>query len=91
MGLQKSQSSKAYYLANLCAEHALMDLKNDINYPGDETINLGEGSCQILPVEGLWTIKVSAESDNQIKKMKIIINTINPQMIISSWEEVANF
>lgn len=91
MSLQKSQSSQTYYLANLCAEESLMKLKEDSNYPGNEIINTENGSCQILPVEGNWIIKISANSQNQIKKMKIEVSQINPEMLISSWSEVADF
>lgn len=91
MGLQKSQSSQAFYLANLCAEDALMKLKNDSNYLGNETIIAENGSCQILPIEGNWTVKVSGTVSNQIKKMEIIISQVNPEIIIESWQEVAGF
>ena len=91
MGLRKSQSSQAYYLANLCAEDALMKLKEDINYSGNETIEIEGGSCQILPIEGKWTIKTISNFQNQVKKIKIIISQVNPKMIISSWQEVADF
>jgi hypothetical protein len=91
MGLKKSQSSQAYYLANLCAEDALMKLKEDINYSGNETIEIEGGSCQILPIEGKWTIKTISNFQNQVKKIKIIISQVNPKMIISSWQEVADF
>lgn len=91
MGSQRSRSSETYYLANLCAEDALMKLKENSSYSGDETINIGNGSCTILPVEGNWTVKISASSDNQVKKMRLIISQIQPQMIIDSWEEVADF
>lgn len=91
MSLQKSQSSQAFYLANLCAEDALMKLKNDSNYLGNETITIGEESCQILPIEGQWTVKVSANFQSQIKKMKIVISQVNPAMVIDSWQEVPDF
>lgn len=91
IALQKSQSSQAYYLANLCSEHALMELKEDSNYSGAETINTEAGVCEILPIEGNWTIKVFGSSADQIKKMKIIISQIDPEIIISSWLEVADF
>jgi hypothetical protein len=91
MGLKKSQSSQSTYLANLCAEDALMKLKEDINYSGNETIEIGGGSCQILPIEGNWTIKTIANFENQVKKIKIIVSQVNPQMLISSWQEVADF
>ena len=91
MGLRKSLSSQAYYLANLCAEDALMKLKEDINYSGNETIGIGGGSCQILPIEGNWTIKTISNFQNQVKKIKIIVSQANPQMLISSWQEVSEF
>ena len=91
MGLQKNDSSQAYYLANLCTELALMKLKENKNYGGNETVSTTYGQCAILPIEGQWTVKVSATSTNQVKKLKIIVNRINPKMIIDSWEEVADF
>jgi hypothetical protein len=91
ISLQKNQSSQAYYLANLCAEQSLMRLKENISYNGNELINLTDGACQILPIEGSWTVKVLASSSGQVKKMKIIVSQVNPKMIISSWGEVAEF
>ena len=92
MSLQKSQSSQVYYLANLCAEEALMKLKENSGYTG-ETINIENGSCtSLVSLAGsIWTIEVSANFQNQIKKMQIIISQINPEMIIDSWQEVADF
>lgn len=91
MGLQRSLSSQSYYLANLCAEQTLMKLKENSSYPGNETINIENGNCTILPIEGNWTIKVSASSSGQIKKMKLIVSQIDPEIIVDSWEEVAEF
>ena len=91
MGLQRSLSSQSYYLANLCAEQTLMKLKEDSSYLGNEIINVSNGSCTILLIEGHWTIKVSASSSGQIKKMKLTVSQINPKMIVDSCEEVAEF
>ena len=92
MGLQKKQSSRAYYLANLCAEQALMNLKENPGYAGGESIVMSDGSCDILQIEGNWTVKVAASStSNHVKKMRVIVSQINPQMVIDSWEEVASF
>jgi hypothetical protein len=87
--LGKTQSLKASYLANLCAEYALIKLKGNPGYLGNEILNMGDGSCTIFPTEGNWTIKVSANSSNQIRKLKIIVDHINPRMAITSWEEVS--
>jgi predicted chitinase len=89
--LQINQSSQAFYLANLCAEEALMKLKENINYPGNETIQIEGGYCQILPIEGKWIIKTIGNFQNQVKKVKIIVNQVNPQTIIQSWQEVSDF
>jgi nitrate/TMAO reductase-like tetraheme cytochrome c subunit len=91
MGLKKTQSSQAYFLANLCAEQALMKLKEDINYQGNETINIENGSCQILQIEGQWIIKTIGNVQNDIKKMRISVSQVNPKIIIDSWQEVADF
>jgi len=91
MGLEKTQSSQAYFLANLCAEQALMKLKENINYSGGEIIDSEGGNCQIFSIEGNWVIKVLGNFQNQIKKIKIVVSQVNPQMIISSWQEVADF
>lgn len=91
MGLQRSLSSQSYYLTNLCAEQTLMKLKENSSYLGDETINVENGNCTILPIEGNWTIKVSAFSSGQVKKMKLVVSQIDPEIIVDSWEEVAEF
>jgi hypothetical protein len=91
MELKKGQSLQSFYLANLCAENALMKLKENINYSGNETIEIEGGNCQILPIEGKWTIKTISNFQNQVKKIKIIVSQVNPKMIISSWQEVADF
>lgn len=91
MGLQKSLSSETYYFANLCAEDALMKLKANSNYSGDEVINIGKGSCTILPIEGNWTIKISASFSGQVKKMRLVISQIHPEIVVDSWQEVADF
>ncbi len=91
MGLQNNQSSQAYYLANLCAEQALMRLKENSSYHGDESIAIENGSCTILPIEDRWVIKVSGSFFNQVKKMKIVVSKLHPKLIINSWQEVADF
>jgi predicted chitinase len=91
MALENFQSSKAYFLSNLCAEQALMKLKENSNYSGNETINIENGSCQILPIEGQWIVKTTGNFQNQIKKIRISISQVNPGMVIDSWQEVASF
>ena len=95
MGLQKNQSARAFYLATLCAEDALMKLKDDLDYSGDETLIVDEGSCAILPIEGNGNqdrvVKVSGIIYNQTRRIRIEITKVNPLMEISSWQEVVSF
>jgi len=95
MALQKNQSSESYYLAMACAEEALMKLKEDLGYRGDETLNIDGASCNILRVEGRGNkdriIKTRSNAHNQTKKIKIEINRVNPETKIKSWQEVADF
>jgi len=94
MGLQKSQSSQAYYLANLCAEEAIMKLRENSSYQGNETIPVGNNNCQIRPVQitgGKWVIEALGDFSSQIRKIRIVVTQINPRIIIQSWQEVADF
>ena len=95
MGLIEDQSTQSYYLANACAEYALERLKNNINYAGDETLDIDDGSCYIYLPEGNGNedriIKVTGTLANQTRKVKIIIQEINPLMVIGSWQEVSEF
>ena len=95
MGLQKSQSSRSFYLANLCAEDALMKLKKNSEYKGGEVLTFDQGSCFILPIEGSGNfnrvVKTEGNIYNQIRRIEIQINKINPRMEIGSWREIADF
>lgn len=82
-------------LASACSEDALIKLKNNQSYAGNETINLGHGQCQIYPIENLGgesrTIKTVGTVNQTTKKIKIQISQITPTIIITSWQEVADF
>lgn len=95
MGLQKDQASQTYYLASLCAEDALMKLKNHLNYSGDEAIIINNGSCYIYPTEGSGNqdriIKTTGTIYGHTRKIKIEIDRVNPDVQINSWQEVADF
>jgi len=95
ISLAKNQSSKAFYLATACAEDALMKLKDNLNYGGDEILTFTQGTCTILPVEGVGNqnrlIKVIGNVSNYTRRIRIEISRVNPDMEISSWQEVTGF
>jgi len=82
-------------LAYSCAEIALNKLKNDVNYVGNEAIDLDGITCNILTISGTGNsarvIKVSATTNNVVKKIQIAIQTVNPSYIFTSWQEVPDF
>lgn len=91
MSLETIQGSKARALANACGEIALRNLKQDINYTGDETLFLGEGFCEIKPViiNGSTRIfEVEGTVDNSLRRIRIELNEISPNVLESLWEEV---
>ncbi len=95
MGLKEQQTWEAYYLATACAEEALMNLRKDLNYSGNETLTFIDGECTILNIGGTGnqdrTIKASGSAFGLVRKIKIEINRIRPEIEIESWQEVADF
>ncbi len=95
MSLSEQESARALALANLCAEQALMKLESFLNYSGSESILIGSESCYILAVSGSGnlnrTIQASSTVFNHTKKVQVVVTEISPVMMLSSWEEVADF
>jgi len=94
MAVGKNQSSESYYIAQACAEEALIKLAEDLAYQGNETINISGRNCQILPVEGSGgarTIKVLTTVNNKTKRVRIEINRTTPALGINFWQEVSSF
>lgn len=95
MSLGEQEAGRAIALANLCAEQALMKLKNDSNYSGNESIIVEGESCDILAVDGTGNSNRTVRSKSTVsgftKKVKVEVLQINPEMQINSWEEVSDF
>ena len=90
--LINSKQSKA--MANACAETALQNIRNDINYSGSDNLTINGNSCsyEVFNQGGKDRI-IQAESSvsDNISKIKILIDKINPQINILSWQEISNF
>lgn len=89
------QSDQSKALADTCAELALNELKKDTGYTGNQTLNLGEGSCEILTVQGSGnttrTIQAEGNIEGVIRRVVVEVDQVNPDTQISSWQEVADF
>ncbi len=101
LGLDSSRTSFAYEqsnqakgLANACAEAALQTIRDNTSYVGTGNIALGQGNCSYtVSSEGgeNRTITATGIVDIINRKVEVVIDDINPQINIASWQEVADF
>ncbi|MBD3208670.1 MAG: hypothetical protein GF370_04440 [Candidatus Nealsonbacteria bacterium] len=95
LGLKESHSEESFYLAQACAEEALMRLKEDLGYSGGEVLEFSKGECNILSLEGAGNedriIKTLGSVADITRRIRIVIGSVNPQTEIDSWEEVESF
>ncbi len=85
------QSNQAKGLANACAEEALEQIRTTTSFTGAGNLTFGLGSCTytVLSTGGEGrTILASGTVDNTIRKVSVIIDSINPLITASSWQEV---
>jgi len=90
----KEQSSQARVLADACVEEALQQIRDSAPFTGTGSVSLGQGDCDYTVVSGGGqnrTITATGTVDNVVRKARVIIDGINPQLSIVSWEEVADF
>ncbi|PJE58105.1 MAG: hypothetical protein COU81_02470 [Candidatus Portnoybacteria bacterium CG10_big_fil_rev_8_21_14_0_10_36_7] len=102
LGLNERNSAKnfyesvsAKYLASSCAQDALLKLSNDINYGGDEILNVGDGQCETLAIINSGgeqrTIQIQSTVGGAIKKVQVEVLALIPNIVIGSWDESPNF
>lgn len=94
-GLSLQQSSQSFALAQLCAEHALLSLHEDLGYTGDEQLERSYGTCDILVIGGSGnsnrTICTEGISGNTVRRFEILVRKVIPSVEIYSWQEVELF
>lgn len=89
-----NQSDQAKALADACAERGLEAVRDDNGYVGTTNLSLGQGSCSytVSNIGGSNRIIVATGAVGTIiRKTKVIVDQITPQINISSWREVADF
>lgn len=83
----------AKYLAEGCAEAALMDINQNASYAGNETLTIGAGSCTIEPVSrsgSTYTIETQATVHASVYRLVVQANGTNPP-VVTSWRRVTAF
>lgn len=89
----EESSLRAQFLADACAEEALMRLKGDLAYGGNETIIVGGGeTCRILPLSGTGNVDrvITTEGvvNNYVRNVRVDIAAVNPSLVIRTWTVV---
>jgi len=86
---------KAQFVTESCLEYALLKLPQSLNYAGNESILVGDETCEILRMieTGNSTRIIQAQStvSGYTYRAEVVIQTISPEIVISSWEAVQNF
>ena len=87
------QSNQAKGIANACAEEALQQIRDSTPFTGSGNLTLGQGICAYTVTNQGGqnrTITSSGTVGAIIRKVKIIIDKINPTIQVISWQEVAD-
>jgi hypothetical protein len=88
------QSNQAKGLANVCAEEAMQQIRDSTPFVGGDTLILGAGTCNYtVTSQGSQnrTITALGSVGTIVRKVRIIINRINPTIQVVSWQEIADF
>lgn len=87
------QSYQAKALADACAELAVLRLRQNASYGGNETVSLGAGSCQISAVTATGpnrTIETSGTVAAAVRRVRVRAR-VSPAFSVTSWQEVVVF
>ena len=88
------QSARARSLASACLEEALQQIRNSTPFEGGGTLAIEADSCDYSVISlGGQNREVYASStvSGVVRKAKVIIDIINPEINIVSWQEVGDF
>lgn len=92
MSLVMQQAEEARGLANACAEEGLMQIFIDKHYTGTQILLDGGCSFTVFNLGGKnREVRAVGTAENVTKKIKILVDQVNPDIRVSSWQEVADF
>ncbi len=91
------QATQANVLAESCVEVALLNLQQDQNYSGNETVTVGADNCQVEPITvngSVYTVNTQAQVGSVVKKIFVqaeLTSGTPVSILIDSWKSVADF
>lgn len=90
----REQSTRAKTLANACVESALNHIQLCSISNGAGSVQIDSDICNyeiIINSEQGRTIQASATVGTVVRKVKVVVNQIDPIAIVDSWQEVSDF
>jgi len=87
--LYQSQS-----LADACSEYYLAEIHHSAAFTNDKELTLNSGTCSLEIIEqekDKREINAVGKAGSNIRKTKIGIDSISPNTIVVSWQEVPDF
>ena len=95
VSLSVQQSTQALSGAQACAEYALRALRTSPSYIGNETLTLGDTTCDILTIGGIGNnnrnVCTEGQMGDAVRRLEIVVNQVLPQTKVYSWQEVSAF
>jgi len=88
------QSHQAKALTNACAEEALQQIRDATLFTGTGNLTFGRGTCYYTVTnQGFQnrTIIASGTVGSVVRKVNLTVAGIVPSIVVSSWQEVADF
>lgn len=85
------QSNQAKGLANACAEEALQQIRDSTPFTGTGNLSFGQGTCTYTVTSqggSNRTVDATGTAGSILRKVRVIVSTINPSIGISSWQEI---
>lgn len=92
-GTDTQRWNEAQRLAEGCAETALMEIRRDPAYAGNETVSFGADTCTIRPVlliAGITVIQTEATVDGHPYRLEIELDDADA-VNVTSWAHVTVF
>lgn len=93
-GLTFGQARQSEQLATACAEEAMEKIRTDANFTGADTLNYSSGTCTYTVTNGGGqnrTIDASGIAGEALRRVKVQLTSVTPNLVVSSWQDVASF
>ena len=88
------RSHQAQALATACIEEALQQINDATSYTGSATLSVQYGPCAYAVTNtGGQTRSIHASStvEGIVRKILVSIDKVNPNISVTSWQDVAGF